>query len=132
MNDVLTKPFADTVRERAAIDPAFVAALAEDMALVPSTELRNTAAELHDNMTKAEDFYRMERDGEMDLRGLGYNMATRHAAIYEEFCREHCLRLMTDASGLFLRCGETGIPLVETDEYLENNDGQLVLVKQAA
>lgn len=100
----------------------------------PSLELRNTAALYHAAMTGAEDQILTAEDEEMGeevrLKLLGNYRAL--ANIYQKFCVENGFELLTDASGLFLRCGETGIPLVETDEYLENNDGQLVLVKQAA
>jgi hypothetical protein len=51
---------------------------------------------------------------------------------YKQFCSEHGFRLLTDASGLFLRCAETGIPLVIGDEYIETYTGECVLVKRAA
>lgn len=100
--------------------------------MTPSRELRNMAAKRHDMMTTAEDRFRMEQDGELDLRGNGYNLYIQHAAAYRDFCKEQGFDLVTDASGLFLRCAETGIPLVIGDEYDELETGECVLVKRAA
>lgn len=102
--------------------------------MTPSIELRNMAAELHEAMTKAEDVYRDGRDHgeELAVQGWLAEMECDARNAYDTFGDRHGFHLRTDASGLFLRCAETGIPLVIGDEYDELETGECVLVKRAA
>jgi hypothetical protein len=100
----------------------------------PPIEVRNAAAMQHAAMTASEDDLSRAEDEEMDQRTLdGLNAAIDALRRnYEDICAEHGFQLLTDASGLFLRCAETGIPLVIGDEYDELETGECVLVKRAA
>lgn len=99
--------------------------------MIPPIELREQAAKLHEEMTKAEDILRDAADNGRD-----------HIYEFEDYARaewelnvftlEHEFHLLTDASGLHLRCAETGIPLVETDECVETETGEVRIVKEAA
>lgn len=98
--------------------------------MTPSIELRNMAAERHDALTRFEDLLLMAEDNgdSQDQSEWRYEVEW----LYESFCQKHGFRLMTDASGLFLRCASSGIPLVVGDNTSELGDGELILVKQAA
>ena len=99
----------------------------------PSLELREEAAKLHEEMTKFEDFLMTAQDnGASDDQLLILKAQGEQAWLYKMFCLQHGFALMTDASGLFLRCAETQIPLVDSDEVIETETGQLLRVKQAA
>lgn len=100
----------------------------------PSIELRQQAALYHSAMTGAEDQIYAADDVPISDEDRGKLLGAYRALanIYRKFCDEQGFQLATDASGLFLRCAETNIPLVETDECVEINTGEMVLVKQAA
>lgn len=102
--------------------------------MTPSIEIRNMAALYHAAMTNAEDEILKAEDEGMgeDVRGKLIGASLALSGIYEDFCKEQGFELVTDASGLFLRCAETGIPLVIGDEYDELETGECVLVKRAA
>lgn len=102
--------------------------------MTPSIELRNMAAELHEKLSRAEDWHRELVDrlpGDIAVIWAESKAEMRREQ-YVAFCRDHGFMLKTDASGLFLRCAETGIPLVIGDEYDELETGECVLVKRAA
>jgi hypothetical protein len=102
--------------------------------MTPSIELRNMAAELHDAATNADDAILKAEDAEASEATMNdLDMASLHAwEVYFAFSDSAGFELVTDASGLFLRCAETGIPLVIGDEYDELETGECVLVKRAA
>jgi len=52
--------------------------------------------------------------------------------VFFTFCDAHRFELLTEASGGVLRCAKTQIPLCDTDECVETETGQLMIVKQAA
>lgn len=100
----------------------------------PSLELREEAAKLHEEMTKAEDELSKAQDAGLGAEDIDFFAEELSYAeqVYNALCRHYQFRLMTDASGLFLRCAETQIPLVDSDEVIETETGQLLRVKQAA
>lgn len=97
-----------------------------------SNEIREEAARLHDEMTYAEDEV-FEYRGQVDAETLADLEAEAKDAriVYDLFCTKSGFRLLTDASGLFLRCSKTNIPLVDTDECVEGENGELVMVERA-
>ena len=95
--------------------------------MTPSLDIREEAARLHDEMTKAEDEAAEACDKLPPWECWRFKIAQN---LYEGFCAEKGLRLLTDASGLFLRCSKTNIPLVDTDECVEGENGELVMVER--
>jgi hypothetical protein len=94
-----------------------------------SFEIRERLASAHALMTEAEDVLREAEDhGE---RLSDEDVASAKAG-YEDLCEYYGAELVTDASGLFLRCAETGIPLVIGDEIEELKNGEMIIVRRAA
>lgn len=101
----------------------------------PASETREQAAKLYEAAWKAEDvMVAAEDDGGIDTGRLHRLEQACLAAWqdYDDFVDAEDIELMTEASGSVIRCAETNIPLVIQDECVENSDGKLIRVKQAA
>lgn len=100
--------------------------------LIPSLEIRNQLAVRHDNATKSQDAMVKGEDleiGEAGMKALE-NICLEMWAEYYAFSERHGAELLTDASGLFLRCAKTQIPLVDTDEVIEGEGDKLIRVER--
>ncbi len=103
--------------------------------MTPALSTRETAAKLYEAAWKAEDvMVAAEDDGSIDAGRLHRLEQACLSAWqdYDDFVDAEGIELMTEASGAVLRCAETNIPLVIQDECVENSDGKLIRVKQAA
>lgn len=99
-----------------------------------STEIREQAAKLFDEAWACCDRLNAAEDAGVSddqLSDLDDECAQRWQD-YADLCDAHDFELLTEASGTVLRCAETNIPLVDSDECVETSDGKLVIVKQAA
>lgn len=102
--------------------------------MTPSLSTRETAAKLYDTAWKAEDLMVKAEDEGVDDGRLGrLEQACLQAwKEYDDFIDIENVELQTEASGTVLRCAETNIPLVVSDECVETENGKLIRVKQAA
>ena len=85
--------------------------------MTPSIELRTEAARLHDAAINSEQaiIHAEDRNAD-DVERMELDDKCVDAwAAYHRFTNAHGFKLVTDISGPYLRCGRTGIPLVETD-----------------
>lgn len=108
--------------------------------MIPSPELRNEAARLHDAAIASEQAMVNAEDrnaDELEMQELDHACIDAWA-VYHRFTNAHGFKLVTDISGPFLRCGRTGIPLTEADidgdgvEELESGELALRGMEHAA
>ncbi len=102
--------------------------------MTPSLEIRQEAARLFDEAWARSDAINATEDAgatEDEREALEDACADAWQA-YSDFCDSHDFELLTEASGYIIRCAETQIPLCDTDECIETETGQLMIVKQAA
>lgn len=108
--------------------------------MTPSLELRKAAADLHDKAFKADQAIVYGEDAGKDETEIAelHDASMDAWAAYRRFTIAHGFRLATDVTDLFLRCGRTGIPLVEADldgdrvEELETGELALREMEDAA
>lgn len=101
--------------------------------MTPSLSTRETAAKLYDTAWKAEDLMVKAEDEGVDDGRLGM---LEQACIeawrdYEDFVGAEGFELLTEASGLVIRCARTNWPLCDLDEVEEIESGELVLKASA-
>lgn len=99
-----------------------------------STDIREQAAKLFDEAWACCDKLCAAEDAGVSddlLADLDDECAQRWQD-YSDLCDAHDFELLTEASGYIIRCAETNIPLVDSDECVETSDGKLIRVKTAA